>query len=127
MAEKKAATKAETKTVKPVVITDNVTGDIYVLEFNRDTVKFAEAKKFDINALDSGEQIMTNIEELFYYSFRMHQPSISRAETDKILYDKLGGVPQGLIERLAQLYLVPYQSLVRDEDKAKNSQMTVEF
>ena len=125
MAEKKTP-KAENKVVKPIVLTDNVTNDVYVLEFNRDSVKFAEARGFDINEFGSKVQISA-IEDLFFYGFRMHQPKMSKADTDKILYEKLGGIPEGLVERLAELYLAPFNSLIRDEEKSKNSQMTVDF
>ena len=125
MAEKKS-TKTENKALKPIVLTDNVTGDVYVLEFNRDSVKFAEARGFDINEFGSKVQISA-IEELFFFAFRMHQPKLSKADTDKILYEKLGGVPEGLVARLAEFYLAPFNSLIRAEDKVKNSQMTVDF
>jgi len=125
MAEKKTA-KTENKAVKPIVLTDNVTGDVYVLEFSRDSVKFAESKGFDINEFGSKVQISA-IEDLFWYAFRMHQPKTSKADADKILYEKLGGVPEGLVERLAELYLAPFNSLIRDEESSKNSQMTVDF
>ena len=67
------------------------------------------------------------LEELFFYAFRKHQPNKSKADTDKILYDKLHGMPEGMIERLVELYLLPFNTLVQTEDEAKNSTMTVEF
>ena len=126
MAEKKNSKAAENAPVTPITLTDSVAGDIYVLQFNRDTVKFAEARRFNINEI--GDVLnMTAIEDLFYYSFRMHQPKISKAETDKFLYDKLGGLPVGMIERLVDMYLEPFMILKRTEEKAKNASMTVQF
>lgn len=124
MAEKKV-TKTENKTVKPITLR-NERGDIYVLEFNRSVVKFAEAKGFKIQVLDDGISLSA-IEELFYYSFRMHQPGISRAETDSILYDELGGLREDMLQRLVELYLQPFNTLIATEDSGKNSKMTVEL
>lgn len=121
----KATNATETQTVKPIVLR-NDRGDVYVLEFNRDTVKFAEARGFKAQALEDGVSI-SNMEDLFFYAFHMHHPAVSKANTDHILYDELGGFPEGMLERLAELYMVPFNTLIQDEEKAKNSKMTVEF
>ena len=125
MAEKKV-TKAEDKQIKPIILKDDNNGDIFVLEFNRDTVKYAEARGFKISAFDEGVVVSTT-EELFFYAFRMHHPNKSRADTDKILYEKLKGMPTGMLERLIDLYLLPINALKQDDEVAKNSTMTVEF
>ena len=128
MAEKKTtAVAVQAEPVKPVVLRDDKTNEVYVLEFNRDSIKFAETRKFDINALGDGGVSISAIEDLFCYSFRMHHPTITKAQTDKILYEKLGGIPDGLLERLVELYLVPFNSLVRTEESAKNATMTMEL
>lgn len=125
MAEKKV-TKAEDKLIKPIILKDDNNGDIFVLEFNRDTVKYAEARGFKISAFDEGVVVSTT-EELFFYAFRMHHPNKSRADTDKILYEKLKGLPTGMLERLIDLYVLPINALKQDDEEAKNSTMTVEF
>lgn len=125
MAEKKV-TKAEDKLIKPIILKDDNNGDIFVLEFNRDTVKYAEARGFKISAFDEGVVVSTT-EELFFYAFRMHHPNKSRADTDKILYEKLKGMPTGMLERLIDLYVLPINALKQDDEEAKNSTMTVEF
>jgi hypothetical protein len=125
MAEKKI-TKTEDKQIKPIILKDDNNGDVFVLEFDRATVKFAEARGFDVNTFDKGLS-MSAIEELFFYAFRKHQPSKSKADTDNILYNKLHGMPDGMIERLVELYLLPFNSLVQTEEETKNSTMTVEF
>ena len=126
MAEKKTVSKDASRNVKPIRLHDSVTGDIYVLEFNRETVKYAEDRGFRVNALDEGA-IVSATEELFWYAFKMHHPNISRAETDKILYDKLKGLPKGMMERLVDLYLEPVYTLGQSEEDAKNATMTAEF
>ena len=114
------------KTVKPITLKDDNNGDVFVLEFDRNTVKFAEARVFKINSLDEGLSI-SNFEELFFYAFRKHQPKMSKADTDHILYDKLQGMPDGMLERLVELYLLPFNSLIQTGDEAKNPTMTVDF
>lgn len=114
------------KEVKPITLRDENTSDIYVLEFDRATVKFAEARGFKINSLESGLS-MTVVEDLFFYAFRKHQPKMSKADTDRILYDKLHGMPDGLLERLVDLFLLPFNSLAQTEEESKNATMTVEF
>jgi hypothetical protein len=125
MAEKKV-TQTENKEIKPIILKDETNGDVFVLEFDRASVKFAEARGFRVNSLDEGLN-MSTLEDLFFYAFRKHQPNKSKADTDKILYDKLKGMPEGMLERLVELFLLPFNTLVQTEETAKNSTMTVEF
>ena len=115
-----------TERVKPIIIHDPDKGMDYVLEFDRETVKFAEARGFDI--ADVERFPLTKIPELFFYAFRMHHKNISRANTDKILFDDLGGLPEGAAERLGALYAVPFESLSNNGEGSKgNPKMTVEL
>ena len=130
MATKKQIATAETvdlSNVKPITLRDSKNGDVFVLEFNRSSVKFAESRGFNIQQLSESGLSMTLIEELFFYAFRMHFPEKSKADTDKILYEKLGGMPEGMLERLVELYALPLNALVQTEDSAKNASMTAEF
>ena len=113
--------------VNPLVITINETKEKFVLEFSRESVKFAEQRGFDIN--DVGKYPMTKIPELFYYAFRMHHKNISRERADRILYDELNGMPDGMLERLGLLYSEPFEALsaIKEDGEAKNSRVTVEF
>ena len=124
MAEKKIV-KAEKQTVKPIILRNDV-NDVYVLEFNRDSVKFAEARGFKVQTLEDGVSL-SGIEELFFYSFRMHHPNMTKANSDKILYEELGGMRPEMLERLVELYIAPFNTLITTEDSAKNSKMTVEL
>ena len=119
------ASKEVNEQVKPIVIHDEDNGVDYTLEFNREAIRFAEARGFNIN--DVERYPMTKLPELFYYAFRMHHRNVSREKTDRILFDDLGGMPEGMAERLGALYGVPFEALTNGEDKAKNSRMTVEF
>jgi len=112
--------------VRPIILHDTETETDYTLEFDRDSVRFAEARGFDIDEVKKFP--MTKIPELFYYAFRMHHKNVSREKTDKILFDVLGGMPPGMSERLGALYAAPFEALMSDnENTAKNSRMTVEM
>lgn len=119
------ATKEVNEVVKPIILHDEENGLEYTLEFNRESVKFAEARGFDIN--DVGRYPMTRLPELFWYSFRMHHKSVSKEKAEHILFDVLGGMPEGMAERLGELYAVPFNALASGDEKPKNSKMTVEF
>ena len=117
----------EATDVKPIVLRDEKNGDVFILEFNRTSVKYAESRGFSIQTLNDSGVSITIIEDLFNYAFRMHHPNMSKADTDKILYDKLKGMPDGMVERLIMLYAIPLNTLVQTEESAKNATMTVEF
>ena len=111
--------------VQPIIITDSETGKEYTLEFNRDSVRFAEQRGFSMADVD--RQPFIKLPELFYYAFRMHHMSVSKEKTDKILFEDLGGLMDGMAERLGQLYSNPYDALINKENKPKNPNVTVQF
>lgn len=110
-------------TVKPIILTDTDTGMKYTLEFSRESVKFAEDRGFDTS--DLAKFPMTKISEFFFYAFRMHHRNMSKQQTDAILYEQLGGLPDGMLDRLSELYAVPFD--VYEPGETKNSKMTVEM
>lgn len=111
--------------VKPITIHDAENNIDYTLEFNRESIRFAEQRGFDIS--DVAKFPMTKLPELFFYAFRMHHKNISRERTDRILFDDLGGMPDGMAERLGLLYSAPFEVLSAESGKVKNPKMTVEF
>lgn len=119
--------KEANEKIKPLVLTDNETGEKYTLEFSRESVKFAEARGFTIE--DSVKFPQTKIPDLFYFAFRKNHRNISRERTDRMLYDDLQGLSTAAIERLLMLYQEPQNALIRtDEDgEPKNARMTVEL
>lgn len=123
------AKKIENEKVRPITLTDSESGEKYILEFNRETVKFAEQRGFNINAVSDAP--MTRIPELFYYAFRMHHKNVARDRTDKIIFEDwggIGGIPDGVLERLGMLYSATFDSFKADEDgEVKNSKVTVEL
>ena len=111
--------------VKPIIIKSDT--EEFTLEFNRESIKFAEMRGFKIDDVSSFP--MTKVPELFFYAFRMHHKNIAREKTDKILFEELGGIPDGLIERLGELYAQPFEALniVEEGEERKNSKWAVEL
>lgn len=110
--------------IKAITLTDNETNETYILEFNRESIKFAESKGFVVD--DVAKYPMTKGYEFFFYAFRMHHKMLPREKTDKLL-DALGGIagaPDGLFERLGELYANPFNTLVGD---SKNGKVTVDL
>lgn len=110
--------------VKPIVLKTKDTE--YTLEFNRESVKFAEMRGFIVE--DVTNFPMLKVPELFFYAFRMHHKNVARDKTDKIL-DELGGLPEGFVARLVELYSEPYNFLIEsaEGEERKNSKWTVEM
>jgi len=110
--------------LKPIVLRYGESEE-YTLDFDRESVKFAEARGFDINNVAAHP--MTEIPNLFFYAFRKNHKSVSREKTDRILFDDLGGMPEGMLERLALLYTAPFEALTQNGEKSKNPKVTVEM
>ena len=97
-------------------------GTEYTLEFSRKSVEFAEKRGSKMDEL--GDYMMTRVPELFYYSFRMHHPMMTKKQTDEILFDKLGGMSEAMLTRLGELHAQGYESLINSEE-SKNSKVTM--
>lgn len=110
--------------VNPIKIT--VSGEVYELDFSRESIKFAEARQF--NPDEVLLYPVTKIPEFFYYAFRKNHKNVARSQTDAIL-EKMGGITPAFIERLSQLYTQAALShlIVTEEDGAKNAEVTVEM
>lgn len=112
--------------VKPMVITDPEEGREYTLEFSRKTVAKTEQAGLDINRLESAS--MTMIPILFWGAFLMHHPHMTREQTDKILFDGLGGLNETEMAYLGKLYAAPFQTLIASEEEGANPRkMAVKF
>ena len=122
---KDTALDTEVDELRPILITDNETGDKYVLEFNAESVSFAEERRFKITDVD--DYIVTGVRDLFYYAFRMHHKMLPKEKILKI-YEDTKPLPQGFIKRLIDLYLRPMKEIVASDDsERKNARMTVEL
>ena len=116
----------EDEEIRPITITDTETGNVYTLEFNAESVKFAENRGFDID--DVPKYPVSKVPELFYYAFRMHHKVLPKDKVDKI-YESILPFPEGMLARMQQLYLAPLKSMFTSdgESERKNTRMTVQF
>ena len=112
--------------LKPVRITFNSTGEVYELDFSRDSVRFAEAREFDPH--DVTKFPVTKVPELWFYAFRKNHKALSKQQTDKLL-SEMGGITPEIMERLMVLYAQAAQSnnIQDQEDLEKNGVATVEM
>lgn len=117
---------SKSERLKPMVITDPEEGREYTLEYSRKSVVKAENAGLDINALDS--KSMTMIPLLFWGAFLMHHPYMTKDQTDKILFEGLGGLNEEEMGYLGKLYAEPFQTLIASEDEGANPRkMAVKF
>lgn len=110
--------------VKPVILTDSLTGEEYTLDFNRDAVRFAESRGFAITDI---ERYPMTMYDLFFYAFRMHHRNVAREKTDKLIDEGFGGIagiPSALIERLVELYAQTFGTAV---EESENPRIVVEL
>lgn len=118
--------EVKSKRLNPMVITDPEEHREYTLEYSRKTVSKAEQAGLDVNQLES--KSMTMIPLLFWGAFLMHHPHMTREQTDKILFDGLGGLSAEEMGYLGQLYAEPFRTLVSTEEQAENPRkMAVRF
>lgn len=112
--------------VQPIRITDNDNGNVYELDFCRDSVRFAENRGFKTE--DIFDYPVTKIPEFWFYAFRMHHKNMARNQTD-VLLDKMGGLTEQIAARLIALYnqAATSNNIQDEEDLAKNAKVTVEL
>lgn len=101
-------------------------GDVYELDFSRESVAFAENRGFKIEEVT--EFPVTRISDLFYYAFRKNHRNVSREKTDK-LKEAWKGIPEGVLKRLIELYnqAATANNIQTDEEAGKNEIVTVEM
>jgi len=117
--------------ISPIRLTDKKgvlgpAGDVYELDFSRESVVFAEGHGFKPE--DVGNFPATKIADLFYYSFRKNHRKISREKVDK-LREAWGGVTESTLKRLIDLYAqaMTANNVQADEDGEKNEAVAVEL
>lgn len=113
--------------INPIKLTDNRTGDVYELDFSRESIFQMDRDGFKIDEVTDFPT--TNIPKLFYYSFRKNHRKMSKAQTDRFLNDVLHGLTTKMLERLLMLYNQAAMSnnVQDEEDLAKNADVTVEM
>lgn len=106
-----------------MILTDTETGKQYTLEFDKDSVKFAEARGFDIS--DVAKYPMSKISELFFYAFRKNHKNVSLERSEKLL-EGIGPLPDGFLERLIGLYSEPFAAFNSEDDGESHPFVKVE-
>jgi hypothetical protein len=114
----------EKEIIKPVFLTYE--SERYELDFNRDSVRFAEQREFILDEVL--KYPVSKVPEFFFYAFRWHHKNLSRDKTDKIL-EAMGGLTPKLTQRLLLLYQQAQMAnnLQEDEELEKNGAVTVEM
>lgn len=113
--------------INPARIIDDQNGRTYELDFNRESIVFAERNHFKLE--DALEYPVTGMRDLFFYSFRKNHRNVARDKTDKLIERWGGGLPEALVKRLIQLYQQAQSSnaIIVDEESEKNSGLTLEL
>lgn len=115
----------ELKQIAPMKVFDDETNRTYTLDFNRDTVRFAEDRGFDWDEVE--KRPATLVPLIWFVAFRRYDPRISFEKTTKLLED-LGGMKPKWIRRLRELYDQALTTLIADDnDEVKNGHLTVEL
>lgn len=116
----------KSKRMNPMIITDPDSGKEYTLEFSRKSVARCEMAGLDIQQVEA--KTMTMLPLLFWGAFLMHHPYMTQEQSDKILFDGLGGLSSDELAYLAKLYAEPFNSLIsREEEEQNPRKMTVKF
>lgn len=111
--------------INPMVITDPEENREYTLEFSRKTVSKAEKAGLVIDKMEDSPMSMIPI--LFWGAFLMHHPYMTREQTDKILFDGLGGLTTEELHYLGKLYAEPFNALVSPESAENPRKMAVKM
>ena len=117
--------------IQPIRITDNTTGEVYELDFSRESVLFTDRqfRNAGIKLDEIGDSVNEGIPLFWYCAFRAKHKNVSRAKADE-LREKLGGLTSKIMDRLVSLYTqaTMANNIVQDEeDLSKNSRVTVEL
>lgn len=122
-----AKTTSFEERVSPVRLTDEQSGQVYELDFSRESIAFAERNRFKLE--EALEFPVTGLRDLFYYAFRKNHRNVARDKTDKMIERWGGGLPEKLLTRLVLLYRQAQMSnaVQVDEDAEKNSGLTLEL
>lgn len=108
--------------VNPIIIKDADNKREYTLEFDRDSVRFAENRGFKLEQVD--DYPMTKVPEFFWYAFRMHHKNVAMNQAEEIL-KQIGGMNEKIAKRLIELWVQTYSTLGNEDEK--NPNMTVEL
>lgn len=112
--------------VNPIRITLQSSGETYELDFNRESVRFAEMHGFELENVTRFPA--SKIPEFFYFALRKNHKKLSRTQADDI-FEEIGGVTGKVLSRLIALYnqAALTHVIASEEDYEKNARVTVEM
>lgn len=112
--------------VNPIRITLQSSGETYELDFNRESVRFAEMHGFELDNVTRFPA--SKIPEFFYFALRKNHKKLSRTQADDI-FEEIGGVTGKVLSRMIALYnqAALTHVIASDEDYEKNARVTVEM
>ena len=108
----------------PIILKDTENGKEYRLEFDKESVKWAESKGFNIE--DLAKYPMSKTEELFFYAFRKNHKNVSLERAQKLL-EGIGTISEEFMKRLIELYSEPFSAFNGEEDGEANPFVKVEL
>lgn len=112
--------------VNPIRLIDKEADETYVLDFDLESVKFADRQGLDPDLVTKFPA--TQGELLFYCAFRKNHRNVSREKTNRILWEYLGGfngTTGKVFARLIELYYSALGSLTDEEQE--NPRVAVEL
>ena len=97
----------------------------YTLEFNRNSAKAAERKGLTLQDVLNMSTPATTLPLLFWAAFKMHHPEVTQEQADKMLNEDFGGLSTEEVQRLISLFVVSYETLLRDESAGERKNVKV--
>lgn len=98
-------------------LTDPVTNAEYTLEFDRDSVMYAESLGFDLSKAET--TVATDVVCMFRAAFKKHHPRLDLATIDGV-WDRISD-KRTLTEALVEMFNEPYAALFNEpEGDSKN-------
>ena len=110
--------------VDPIILRDTENEKEYKLEFDKESVKFAESKGFNIE--DLAKFPMSKTEELFYYAFRKNHKNVSLERAQRLL-EGIGTISEEFMKRLIELYSEPFSAFNSEEEGEQTPFVKVEL
>lgn len=112
--------------VNPIRLIDKETDESYILDFDLESIKFADRQGLDPDLVLKFPA--TQGELLFYCAFRKNHRNVAREKTNKILWEYLGGFNETtgkVFARLIELYYSALGTLSVEEQE--NPRVAVEL
>lgn len=91
-------------------------GEEYVLEYNEAAIKLLD-KRFDFSIDSIGKTQLSDVPDLFYVSFLMHHPRVTKKQSDAIY--KLVEDKYGLLEALVSMYTEAVNAVFEEPEEGK--------